>query len=536
LFEKAKVIIGEKQISISNKFTLILLKSNRDYNLKLNMDDYEKILNFKGMIPLKIFIKSIMDYSEENSILEAANESLLIVQNSLRNLNMNKELLQSYIKLDRELIHYLNYIKLVKVKDALSNRLKFLKVLRRKDELSALSDLISKLENTINDKTKQLHYLEQDFLRKKMQWENIKEDHDNLTEKGRILNNKKKLCFDNINAITRRMELGLHYENDIIIDEDFIIDARLKDSEKVRKLQSKAKETQFQINTLIDDLSKSETQITTYTPEYETIKHDYMTLKDQIEEDRVELSKKQGLFLMELGKDQLHSFDSKIDLTFNSKKSIKEIEGELDKVKMELDALSLPESPSESIIGPTLKIYSEKLKAFKTQLIKKEKHISMLIPREQIKARFDGFSELELKVYGLEKIANLFLHEINLDVFFTIDNITDGMEVLVSFKFSRKSKSSITFENLTTPEKIYFLLSFYFSIKVIQGQETIFFTNLIFPDEYNKRGSIFRTIRKIIPVFKRESSLNEFSLIFLISNLELKKEIENIHLIKLDES
>jgi hypothetical protein len=76
----------------------------------------------------------------------------------------------------------------------------------------------------------------------------------------------------------------------------------------------------------------------------------------------------------------------------------------------------------------------------------------------------------------------------------------------------------------------------YLSIKMLQKSKTILFSNIFIPESYNKRGSIFRTIRKLVQIFERNSSFSDYTFVFIISNLELKKQMENIKIIKIKES
>jgi hypothetical protein len=92
----------------------------------------------------------------------------------------------------------------------------------------------------------------------------------------------------------------------------------------------------------------------------------------------------------------------------------------------------------------------------------------------------------------------------------------------------------LSFTELTTPEKVFFLIILCISIQINLNFENIVFSNLILPNEYNKRGSIYRTLRKIIPVFEKENSLMSINLVFVISNLEMKKSIENLKIITIE--
>ena len=88
---------------------------------------------------------------------------------------------------------------------------------------------------------------------------------------------------------------------------------------------------------------------------------------------------------------------------------------------------------------------------------------------------------------------------------------------------------------MTTPEKIFFIISFYISCKILINSKNVIFSNLFILPIYNKGGSIYRTIRKIIPLFETDEKLSDVSIILLMSNLELKKDIEKLKIIKINE-
>jgi hypothetical protein len=86
---------------------------------------------------------------------------------------------------------------------------------------------------------------------------------------------------------------------------------------------------------------------------------------------------------------------------------------------------------------------------------------------------------------------------------------------------------------LTTPEKIFFIISFFISVKILFNSKNIIFSNLFILPAYNKGGSIYRTIRKIIPLFETEENLSNVRITLLMSNLKLNKDIEKLKIIKL---
>jgi len=57
-----------------------------------------------------------------------------------------------------------------------------------------------------------------------------------------------------------------------------------------------------------------------------------------------------------------------------------------------------------------------------------------------------------------------------------------------------------------------------------------------YPKTFNKRGSIFRAIQRILSVIEEDKSLNKYIFIFIISNLEMKKPINNLKIIKVEKS
>ncbi|MFX0145427.1 MAG: hypothetical protein ACFE9C_15290, partial [Candidatus Hodarchaeota archaeon] len=107
---------------------------------------------------------------------------------------------------------------------------------------------------------------------------------------------------------------------------------------------------------------------------------------------------------------------------------------------------------------------------------------------------------------------------------------------LCNLSFLRNDKEQLKFEELTTPEKIFFIIVFYLSIELHTNTKNIVFSNTSIINQYNKAGSIYRTIRKILPIFEMDDKLSKFNLVFILSNLELKRTIKNLNIITIKES
>ena len=108
----------------------------------------------------------------------------------------------------------------------------------------------------------------------------------------------------------------------------------------------------------------------------------------------------------------------------------------------------------------------------------------------------------------------------------------DNENLVFRLKFFQiRRKKILSFDELTTPEKVFFIIIFSISINILLNVRNVIFSNVFLPTIYNKQGSIFRTIRKIIPVFQKENDLKNINLIVILSNLVMKEQIKNLNVI-----
>jgi len=155
--------------------------------------------------------------------------------------------------------------------------------------------------------------------------------------------------------------------------------------------------------------------------------------------------------------------------------------------------------------------------------------------KEKLLSIVEKYRTLEVVKGELEDSLNNFLALINLKIQFKLTISQDLKNFYITSKIFRDNKNKLNFEELTTPEKVFLVISLYLSIEIILNSQNIIFSNLFIPNEYNKRGSLYRTIRKVLPLFEKDSDLKDFNLVFIISNLEMKKPIENIKIIKINQ-
>ena len=148
---------------------------------------------------------------------------------------------------------------------------------------------------------------------------------------------------------------------------------------------------------------------------------------------------------------------------------------------------------------------------------------------------FEQFTELENSLSNIESIMNKFLRAINIITQIRIILSEDQKNFLYNLSFLRNDKEQLKFEELTTPEKIFFIIVFYLSIRLHTNTKNIVFSNASIINQYNKAGSIYRTIRKILPIFEMDDKLSKFNLVFILSNLELKRTIKNLNIITIKE-
>ncbi len=405
---------------------------------------------------------------------------------------------------------------------------------KKNSDNNAILDLLSKLNESVNIKSNKLKFLNEDFSQYKNQFEQINLIIDDYKSKIIELTKQKKSCFNRINQITREMSQDDQKAPKTIKNELSKSNDGLTNAEKIRALQKKAKNIQFDINSMNSKISQSQLKLETITPIYESYKDDYEVLKEIIRTDEEKINVLDSQLKNQIKYDNSTTEFKKVDLKLY--KHPPEIKREIKEINYELERIAIPNPVYNSQNPQDLTSIINKLEVFEKSLKTHELNLIITKDEEDYLESLLNFQKLELLINNLESLTKKFMREINLSLHFEILINENDQKFFIDIKFNRNEKDQIKFDDLTTPEKIFFIIVFYISIKLQNMSKKVIFSNLFLPIKYNKAGSIYRTIRKILPIFEREEGLSTINLIFIFSNLEMKKKIRNLTLTKFEES
>ncbi|MFX1410984.1 MAG: hypothetical protein ACFFA6_11565 [Promethearchaeota archaeon] len=518
---------------IKDRFSLILGKFKKNLLSQFQNEDYLFISKNFDLIPIDEFIKIFKKEAKEFSELAKALKLLDILDKFHNKVKINIDMFSQYNDLIQSLINSFEFNLLLKKKNILLEELKLSKIREKSSELTAISDLMEKLnESLINNKNK-LKYLEEDFLKRKNQIDQVKKTLNNYNLEIQNLNKQKKECFILINRITRKMEVSSEEKKDDLIV-PIEINNNLTNAEKIRSLQKKAKEIQYEINENKTKLDEMILKFEELKPHYEIYENDYQNLLNIIENDKNKMNNLQIEY-----KEKLKQSEDITDEYIEVKniKSIRlsnEIEEEINKLNNKINQISGSDTQINPESSESLSNIIQKINEFSKNLKLKQKEIIIEYDQDEIYEIIEKFRKLEKTINNLEELLNKFLSQSNLESQLQIA-ISDDKNLFIQLDFTRSNKEHAKFEELTTPEKVFFIIILYISIKILTKTDYIIFSNIFIPTKYNKRGSIFRTIKKVLPIFQNDPNLSEYKLIFIISNLEMKKAIQSLNIIRINE-
>lgn len=519
-----EINIGEKKINLSQRFTLIQGKFRKDiFACYKHLAVYDLIKSY-NFVPLKIFVSfyknNMIKFSDLDECLKLTD--ILLDFKSLMNNNLS--LLMEYSGIIANYNLLLEYIQLLTKREVLLKELELSKIKAKSSNFSAKSDLLNKLSQSIKDTQNQLNYLEEDYLKIKTKRDQI---NNSIKEKNLQMsefNKEKKNYFSEINAITRGMEDDGYSQNK----------KAGSASERIKSLQNQAKEAQFNIKKIqlnLKDLGEKQEKIES---KFQKIDGDYQKLVHLLNKE----TKRLNALKKELNEDVNKSTELiSVDLSqMNEIRTFSEIELDLESVKLKIDyILDTNDIFKEEDVVKTFNELNKAFEGFQLKFTRNKNNIAVTKDQKYILDIIYQFRAIESLMHELQKITNKMLSEIRLKVVFYIVIEEKNEDFSLSIKFKRSNKDQIDFKDLTTPEKIFFIISLNLAIQIQLDQDKIFFSNLFVENEFNKRGSIYRTIRKILPVIERDINFKDRRYIFVISNLEMKKPIENLKIIKIEE-
>ena len=491
-----------------------MLSQYQDTSIFEFLEDFNSIF-------LQDFVNVFENQQNEFTDLDKSLNLLEILSNYRKILMSNSEIIGQYINIVESVLNTLNYNILNYKKNSLLEELEITKIKQKSSNLSAKTDLIKKLNDSIDNNKVKLQYLEEDYLKHKNRFSQVKETIYAYNERIKELDTAKKDCFSQINRITRDME-----KPDLKKEEAEI---NLTNSEKIKEIQKQARDHQFEINKIKNELNEANIKCNKINPKYEKLNLDYQELLKIINNDEDRLKTLQ-IELKENLKNNLDNSDLKIDIDkLRFTKTADEISKELQSIEDNINTLLDSRDfllDSENPLN--LSKYHEQFLGINEKLLKKNDKLIISTEGKDYFESFTHFRKVETIKNDIEEILNKFITQINLNCKFQLVINKDYSSFSLVLDFIRANKEKLKFDDLTTPEKIFFVISLYISIKIKLNSKYIIFSNIFLPSQYNKRGSIFRTIDRILPIFEKEIEFKDIYLIFILSNLEMKKPINNL--------
>ncbi|MHA2282898.1 MAG: hypothetical protein ACXAC5_18810 [Promethearchaeota archaeon] len=528
-----KFSIGSKEISIQERFTLIKGKFKRDQFENLKNQAFTKLLEEINLISLDKFINVYQGRSDKFGNIEKSLEMLKLFEKFNKIMEENIEIVIQYYEFIQSVILIFKLNILQKNKEQLLKELEITERFKQSSDIKAITNLLHKLNESMDSNKKKLAYLEEDYFQRKDQNDQFSKQVNDYTSRIQELTELKKSCFSQINKITREMSgnsIGQKEKSEGIIE----IDSNLTNAQKIKTLQRRAKEIQIEIRELNSKLGEVNLRYDEFNPIYQTYKQDYVNLVEIIKSDANKIEDLQFKLREEIKEVETGTYQNHEKIDLNLIRSRQDIEEAINNINSELESISLPNNIIDSQNPEDLSLIIEKLNHINNTVNALEKDDRLSKEESEFKEIFESFQKLEMIISDLENLINIFSSKINLKLHFQVLLSDNNKMFYIRSSFTRNNKEQLNFDELTTPEKIFVIIVCYISIEIQLKHNNIVFSNLFIPSNYNKAGSIYRTIRKILPLFESEDFAG-FNLIFIFSNLKMKKEIKNLKILTIQE-
>ncbi|TXT67013.1 MAG: hypothetical protein BAJALOKI1v1_210015 [Promethearchaeota archaeon] len=523
------IVIEGKTISLKERFTLILgdisleqLGNEKINTLFRSFNDFHAIKLSQFLDVLQHINKDYSPLMHANAFLEHLISFKTIYNSDLQLLNYHITTLESFTSM-------LRYLSLKQKKERLSDELHISEVKYKSGKLSANRDLLAKLNRTIEQNEKELNTIKEPYYNLKNQRNQIIEMINQFQDTINKLNQEKKEKFSEINKHLRDNEPPSPKDK-----EEPLTVPEISDNIKVKNLRKEAKDLHTQIKEYSSKLKKKKEKLEKIEPQFQTYNKKFTSLTDQIDsakEKRIEIEKNMEQFMHEKYHDLSTEFDT---IHFNTVKAPETLKNELSNVENQLKTLKNSYNTLEKDPNKMISLIEKRIAELSAKVSDKKNNSYLSENREEILLSIEQFQKVELLLNNIEHLTNSLLSEINLKASLNIALSAEERVLWLSPIFKRNDREHIIFHELTTPEKVYYAMVFFLAFKIIlTNNKVIKFSNLFLHQNFNKRGSIFRTLRKIIPILKNKKKLASAQFVFIISNLEMKKPIKNINIIQI---
>ncbi len=494
------------------KFKKDLKEKINEFNIFDILGDFKSIPIEKAIDIFKIQSKEYNNLDKLLNIPQFISNFHSITKSNKHNIDLYNELIQSFVSI-------LNIHVLMKNKEDLLKQQEISQKIHKRGDFSDLIYELKELNDSIIEKKQKMKYFEEDYFKEKNKVRQIKKEIGDCDKKVKNLEKEKKECFSKIDKIMKEME-NLQAENTRENHE-------LSYSEKIQALQKKSKEIQYEIKKTSVKLNEFYNEFKEFNIRFEKLESNYQELLSILSNDNIKVKR----IKKELGEKIKENLDNFSDLYFL--KSAEQINIEIQKIENKINFITKSNQFLNNEQPNNLSKIEEKIISLNNKIYKDQENKTTFNITEIIEC-IEKFRKLEALIHNLEALINKFLFKIYLRSHFEIRISDDNKNFFFQLDFVQlKKKKILNFNQLTTPEKIFFVIVFYISIKILLNSKDIIISNLFLLPEFNKRGSIFRTIKNIIPVFEREDNLKNFNLIFILSNLEMKEQIKNLKVINI---
>ena len=501
-----RINIADNEIDIKNQFTLILGKFKKEQIKQFQEYDTHDLIEDFNVISFEKILTIFKDETNYVNFLRFVE----ILDPFLNKTEFLIQIIEEYCDLTQLFNQSLQLRIFINENENLEKLLEIRMKIDKTPNLKDTFDEINDLNNMIIEKKQTLNYLGEDFTKQKMKRDRFSKSINSLQTKLKNVKLQKEKTFKKINILTGENEASRDTDNE------------LTDSQRILKLQQQVRDYNYEMKKINENIEEENAEFREFKLNFSIIEEDYKLLESTIDDYDSKLNKLKKYLAKDIDT-ELDEFEMS-DLLNSHNQIIKSIQDNNLKIKNIQKHKFFDKNQSD-----TLSPIYEELTNIKSNLTKNK----ISFTKDDIEKSVDFYQNIKSKIIKLEEIINKFLMQIYLKYSLEI-TIEDNKNLFIKQKFFQiRKKTTLNFNELTTPEKIFFLIVLDISFRILFNKKIIY-SNIFLPVIYNKRGSIFRTLKKIIPVFERETEFQNFSLIFILSNLEMRERIKNLEVININ--